>query len=176
MDELTKLIERAQEGERDAFGKIYNLFYRRIFRFCKFNVAQETDAQDLCQETFLRAYRHLSTFSERKGGSFQAYLFKIARNLIIDARRKKKDVPLKDWHDVEKADDLGEEIDKEFRKQNLQEAIAKLPESERQIVILRYFEEMTTTEVAEVVGMREGALRVRSHRILKKLKELLEHV
>ena len=171
MDELSKLIERAQKGDRDAFGQIYNLFYRRIYRYCKFNLAGE--AQDICQETFLRAYKSLGKFSEKRGGSFQAYLFAIARNLIIDYRRKKKDVLLKEYQDIGEEDDLDERIDKKRENQKLKEAIAKLAETDRQIVVLRYFEEMTTYEVAKAVGMREGALRVRLHRTLKKLKEII---
>lgn len=176
MDGLSSLITRAKEGDKDAFGQIYNLFYRRIFRYCQFNLTgqRSEEAQDLCQETFFRAYKSLSAFSERKGGSFQAYLFRIARNLIIDSSRKKKDVPLQEYSSVEYESDLDEQIDKKRQNQKLKEALNKLPEVERQIVILRYFEEMTTAETAKVIGLREGALRVRSHRVLKKLKELME--
>ena len=171
MNDLTQLISKAKKGDRDAFGQIYNLFYRRIFRYCKFNCAEE--AQDICQETFLRAYKSLGKFSEKRGGSFQAYLFAIARNIIIDYRRKKKDVLLKEYQDIGEEDDLDERIDKKRENQKLKEAIAKLAETDRQIVVLRYFEEMTTYEVAKAVGMREGALRVRLHRTLKKLKEII---
>lgn len=175
VDNLSQLITKAKEGDKDAFGQIYNLFYTRIFRYCKFNLAHGPDeAQDICQETFLKTYKSLSKFTEKKGGSFQAYLFRIATNLIIDFKRKKKDVPLKDYQDFEAADDLGEQIDKNWENQKLKNAIDKLKQVERQIVILRYFEDLTTAEVAKVVGMRQGALRVRSHRILKKLKDLIE--
>ena len=172
MDDLSNLIERAQAGDKDAFGQIYNLFYRRIYRYCKFNLAGE--AQDICQETFLRAYKSLGKFSEKRGGSFQAYLFAIARNLIIDYRRKKKDVPLKEYHDIEKEDNLENEIQRKEGKLQVHTALSRLKEPDRQIVVLRYFEEMTTYEVASAVGMKEGAVRVRLHRILKKLKEIIE--
>ena len=176
MDDLSKLIARAQKGDKDAFGQIYNLFYKRIFRYCQFNLkyGRSEEAQDFCQETFLKAYKSISSFSERKGGSFQAYLFRIARNLIIDSSRKKKDIPLKGYLEIEEENNLDEQIDKKHQNQKLKEALDKLPEVERQIVILRYFEEMTTAEVAKIIGKREGALRVRSHRVLKKLKDLME--
>lgn len=176
MDNLSQLITKAKEGNKDAFGQIYNLFYRRIFHYCQFNLkdGKSQEAQDLCQETFLRAYKSISSFSEIKGGSFQAYLFRIARNLIIDNQRKKKDVPLKDNLSIEEESNLDDQIDKKAENQKLKEALDKLPEVERQIIILRYFEELTTAEVARVIGKREGALRVRSHRVLKKLKDLME--
>lgn len=179
MDDLSKLIKRAQVGDNDAFGQIYNIFYGRIFRYCKYNLPAgrhgfAEEAQDLCQETFLRAYKSISTFSEKKGGSFQAYLFRIARNLTIDARRKKKDVPLKEYWEIEDGVDLDGDIDKKHEAQRLHKVLFKLKDKERQVVMLRYFEEVTTAETAKVMGMREGALRVMSHRVLIKLKQMLE--
>ena len=176
MDDLSRLIVRAQEGDRDAFGQIYNLFYKRIYRYCQFNIGQRETAQDLCQETFLRAWKTLPSFSQRQGSSFQAYLFRISHNLVIDSKRKKKEIRLAKYQDVEEPSYLDEQIERQETSQKLKEALAKLHPVERQIIVLRYFEEMTTTEVARVVGLREGTLRVRAHRVLKKLKQLLEEL
>ena len=174
MDNLSQLIKKAKEGNRDAFGQIYNLFYRRIFRYCKFNLRNEQDSQDICQETFLKAWKSISNFTEKKGGSFQAYLFRIARNLIIDASRKKKEVQLKEYLEIESEENLDEHVDKESENQKVKTAIGKLKEKDRQIILLRYFEEMTTAEVAKVIGTKEGAIRVRIHRILKNLREIIQ--
>ena len=173
MDDLSKLIDRAQEGDHDAYGQIYTLFYKRIFRFCKFNTGNNNVAQDICQETFLKAWKSLPNFSQ-KGGSFQAYLFKIARNLIIDLSRKKKEVSIENYEQVDANQDLDEKLQKQEDIEGVRSALAKLEEKDREIVVLRYFEEMSSFEVAKVVGMREGNLRVRTHRILKKLKEIIQ--
>ena len=173
MDDLADLITRAQKGEKDAFGQIYELFHKRIYRYCLFNTQASETAQDLCQETFFRAWKSLSTFSQ-KGGSFQAYIFRIARNLIIDLSRKKKELPLENYDQVDDRQVLEEGLEKQDDIKKVRNALSKLDGIERQIIILRYFEEMTTAEVAKVVGLREGALRVRTHRILKKLKEQIE--
>lgn len=174
MDELSNLIDRAQKGDKDAYGQIYKLFYKRIYRYCQFNINRIEIAQDICQETFLRAWKSLSNFSQRSG-SFQAYLFKIAHNLIIDWSRKKKEVSLNKYEEPA-PDVLHEDLEKQERVQKVKTALSKLDGQEQQIVILRYFEEMTTAEVAKVTGIREGATRVRIHRILKKLKGLIENV
>lgn len=173
MDDLSDLITRAQEGDKDAFGEIYQLFYRRIYRYCLFNTAKHETAQDLCQETFFRAWKSLSAFSQ-KGGSFQAYLFKIARNLIIDLARKKKEVPLENYDEPDNRQSPDKSIERQDDIKKVRNALLKLDFVERQIIILRYFEEMTTAETARAIGLREGALRVRTHRVLKKLKNILE--
>jgi len=173
MDDLSSLITRAQGGDHDAYGQIYTLFYKRIFRFCKFNTGSDVIAQDICQETFLKAWKALPNFSQ-KGGSLQAYLFKIARNLIIDLSRKKREERLKPYHDIETNDDLEKNVERQEDVAKIRNALVELDEKDRQIVILRYFEEMTTYEAAKIVGIREGNLRVRTHRILKKLKEIIQ--
>ena len=172
MDNLARLIIRAKQGDKSAFSEIYNLFYLRLFRYCQFNVGKRETAQDLCQDTFLKAWQHLPSFSTQKGGSFQAFLFKIARNLIIDWSRKKKTVPLGD-QEIESEQSMADSLESQETTKKVKSAILKLKEKERQIIILRYFEELTVREVAKIVGLREGALRVRTHRILKKLKEIL---
>jgi len=174
MDDLTQLIVLAQEGDRDAYGKIYSQFYNRIYRYCQFNTYDAVLAQDICQETFVRAWKALPGFSIKKGGSLQAFLFRIARNLIIDASRKKKTASLENYQNLASSEDLAEDIDRKDENKRLKRAMAKLGEKERQIIVLHYFEELSGAEIAKVVGIREGALRVRTHRIIKKLKDLME--
>lgn len=174
MDHLSKLITKAQKGDQDAFGQIYNLFYNRIFRYCKFNSKNTSIAQDICQETFLKAWKSLPTFSQ-KGGSFQAYLFRIARNLIIDLSRKKKEESLENYKEtLEIKESIEEKIDNEESINKIKLALKELTHDERQIIILRYFEDLTKLEVAKVMGIREGNLRVKTYRALKKLKLILK--
>lgn len=174
MDELSSLITRAQEGDKNAYGQIYQLFYKRIYRYCHVNLNRRETAQDICQETFLRAWKALGSFSRNKGGSFQAFLFKIAHNLIVDLYRKKKEVSLGNWDQADTNQDLDENLQRQENIAKIRNALVELDEKDRHIVVLRYFEEMTTYEVAKIVGIREGNLRVRTHRILKKLKEIIQ--
>lgn len=173
-EDLTQLIILAQGGDRDAYGKIYGIFYKRIWRYCHFNTQDRELSQDICQETFIKAWKAIPSFSIKKGGSLQAFLFRIARNLIIDNSRKKKTASLENYENLASNEDLAENVDRKDENKKLKEAMAKLNERDRQIVVLHYFEEMSGAEIARVVGIREGALRVRTHRIIKKLKELME--
>lgn len=172
MDDLTFLIARAQKEDKNAFGEIYRLFYDRIFRYLKFQTRQEALAQDLCQETFLRAWKSIGSFSQKKGGSFQAFLFKIAHNLLVDYFRKNKETPIGD-RDFSFEENHEEEMDKKESIKNLELALLKLDNLDRQIVTLRYFEELSFEEIAKTVGIKEGALRVRVHRVIQKVKDMI---
>lgn len=172
-DDLSRLIVRAQNGEKDAFGQIYSLFLKRIYRFIYFAVRNRQLAEDITQDTFLRAWRSFSSFSQSHG-SLQAFLFAIARNLVIDWYRKKKDIPLKTVADPGYKDDVDEKIAQDEEKQKLTHALAKLKFDQKQLVILRYFEELSFVEIGKVVGSREGTVRVRLHRILGQLKRIIE--
>lgn len=174
MDELDNLVKLAQKGDKNAFGTIYNLFYRKIYRYCMYNLNNQELAQDICQETFLKAWKSLPTFSQTSTGTLQAYLFRIAKNLIIDNSRKKKTESLELHQNLQSENHFEEVIDTKNNIQKLNKAIATLPEKEKQIIILHYFEQLHGAEIAKIVGIREGALRVRTHRIIIKLKEKLQ--
>lgn len=173
MDKLDELLKKAQEDDKDAYGEIYSLFYQRIYRYCQFHCQNQETAIDICQDTFLKAWKALPNFNTAKG-TFQAFLYKIAKNLIIDSSRKKKEEPLSGYEHLETKEDFAADIDKDTSINKLKEAIKQLNQKDKQIIVLHYFEELPGTDVAKIVGIREGALRVRTHRIIKKLKEIME--
>lgn len=173
MDTLPELISKAQQGDKNAFGSLYKEYYQRIYRYCRINTYRDDLAEDICQETFLRAWKSLPSFTMSATGTFQAYLYRIARNLIIDLSRKKKEFSLEYYENIETDEDHTETIDRKDTIERVKRELAKLPETDRQIVILRYFEEMSHAEVAKIIGIKEGALRVRTMRLLEKIKGLL---
>lgn len=174
-EKLTELIQKAQSGDRNAFGEIYQLYYKKIFRYCSFNVYDSAAAQDICQETFVKAWKKVKDFKMNKPDwSFQAFLFAIARNLIIDRSREKKEYALEAYEDIETGEDHYENLDRKTDIERVKKAISKLDEVEQQIIILRYFEEMDSKEVAHILKIKDGALRVRQSRVLQKLKNIME--
>lgn len=175
MKKLKILIQKAQKGNREAFGEIYKLYVTKIFRYCKFNVNDEFEAQDICQETFVKALKSIKDFdANRNNWSIQAFLFTIARNLIIDRSRRKKTLNIDNQQLLETNEDFYEHIDKKNNINIVRQALSKLEDVERQIIILRYFEEMNTKQVANILGIKDGALRVRLHRTMDKLKKIME--
>lgn len=169
---INQLIKRAQKGDKDAFGEIYKLFLKQIFRFLYFSVRNYELAQDLTQNTFFKAWRALPSFSIPHG-SFRAFLFTIARNLAIDESRKKKEIPLEAISEYPSKEDPQEYIQIEETKKLVWEALDKLDPEDKYMVVLRFFEEFEYEEIAKTLGKKEGTVRVGLHRILKKLKSHL---
>lgn len=172
MDNLEELLKKAQDDDKDAYGKIYSLFYERIYKYCRFNCNNQETAIDICQDTFLKAWKALPSFTTKKG-TFQAFLYKIAKNLIIDNSRKKKEESINNYEHLETKEDFASDIDKNTSINKLKKAIEKLNQKDKQIIVLHYFEELPGVDIAKIVGIREGALRVRTHRIIKKLQDIM---
>jgi len=173
-EDTQKLIEAAKTGDKNAYGVLYKEYYQRIYRYCRINLYNKPAAEDACQEVFIKAWKALPKFTIKNGGTFQAYLFRIARNLIIDLSRKKKEVSIDEAVEIPTNEDLFENFAIKTEIAEVQRAFKKLEERDRQIIFLRYFEDLSHTEVAKIVGIREGALRVRTMRLLKKLKDMIE--
>jgi RNA polymerase sigma-70 factor (ECF subfamily) len=174
MEDDKTLIKRAQKGESDAFEKIYNKYFQKIYRYCRINTNNEELAKDICQESFVKAWKKLKDFKMEGQWSIQAFLFTIARNQIIDHSRKKKDLPLDEYENITTSEDLYHEVDKRQDILRVKKILSKLDETDRQIVLLRYFEEMSSGEVANILGIKDGSLRVRTFRVMHKLKDIFE--
>src|SRR5438067_271188 len=134
MEDLETIIYKAQSGDIQAFGQIYQLFYKRIFRFCQIHLESDETAADICQETFIKAWKALPGFSLNRGGSLQAFLFKIARNLLIDFSRKKRESKLEAAQEVETHEDFASQVDQRDEEIKLHKALNKLAVMDRQII------------------------------------------
>ena len=171
--DLENLIKKAQQGEKDAFGEIYLLFYKKIWRFIYYLIMDKETASDFTQNTFIKLWNCLPSFNVEKG-SLQAYIFTIARNLVIDESRKKKESLLDEALEIPSKEDLEENLERKEAAERVQKALEGLGGDEKQIIILRYFEDLSFAEISGILKTKEGALRVRVHRILEKLKKELK--
>lgn len=174
MDDVAKLIAGAQNGDKKAYGQVYNLFFAKIYRFVYYSVGNTAIAEDIAQDTFLRAWKALPGFSQGKG-TFQAFLFAIARNLIIDRSRKKKETALEFAEQIPSGENLEDNFDQKEREKTVHKALSYLDKFEKELVMLRFFEELSYEEIAKITKKNAGAVRVRVHRALKKLEEILKN-
>jgi RNA polymerase sigma-70 factor, ECF subfamily len=173
MDEaIITLINQAKKGDNQAFGEIYRTYYERIYRFIYYMLYDPALAADITQTTFLKTWKSLKTFDSQKG-TLQAFVFAVARNCVIDEQRKKKLLSLDRIEDLATKEDVAEELIIRENRKLLYKTMGFLKSAEKQLLVLRYFEEMSMAEIALVVGKDEGAVRVRIHRILKKMRAKL---
>lgn len=168
------LIAKAQKGDKAAFGLLYQKYFQKIYRYCKFNTKNDEVAKDICQESFVKAYKKIKDFSTDGNWSMQAFLFAIARNLIIDISRRKKEANIDEYENLESDENLYDDIERQDNIRKIRNVLSRLDDIDRQIVVLRYFEELPTNEVAKILRIKDGALRVRSFRVMQKIKDLFE--
>jgi len=166
-----RLIERAKQGEVEAFGCLYERYLESIYRYIRTRVAEDRTAEDLTETVFLRSFESLSRYKE-KGLRFSAFLYQIARNLLVDHyRQKEEELPLESADQISvspsRIDDI---IVIQDQVDRLRVGLEALPEEYREIIRLRVLLELSTTECAQWIGRSEGAVRVLLHRAMKALK------
>ena len=173
---MQALVERVQKGDKNAFGEIYDLLLDKIYRFIFFRVGSKEDAEDLTENVFVKIWKNISSY-ENKGLPFEAWAFRIARNTVIDFyRTKKQKITLTD-NIKETVADEKETHEELLHNQMLKEVIfskmKSLPDSYREIIILKFIEEKDNKEISEILEKPEDQVRVLQSRALKALKTLI---
>lgn len=171
-NELKALVLRAQQLDQSAFGELYDLFAAKIYRFISYKLPTREMAEDVLQETFMKAWQALPKLNPEKL-YFSAWLYTIARNLINDQYRAVKRRPTPDsldnYYDLATDDDPAENTDEILNKEKLRKILSELPAGYKQVLELRFLQEFSVEETAKVMGKTVVAVRVMQHRAIKKL-------
>jgi RNA polymerase sigma-70 factor (ECF subfamily) len=173
---IRALVELAQGGDTEAFGQLYDRYVTGVFRYVYFRVGSTQLAEDLTAETFLRALRSLHTF-QWKGKDFAAWLTTIARNLINDhfkSRRVRSEFStdaFPDRADARRGPD--EDVLASLSNEALMRAVASLPDDQRDCVLMRFVQELSIAETAQVLGRSEGAIKQLQLRAVRSLAKIL---
>jgi len=184
------LIDMAREGRESAYREILSRYERPVFSLVYRMVRDRTLAEDLSQETFVRAFSAISSYNPKY--KFSSWIFKIANNLTIDHLRKKKlDTVSIDGSPhagtaEEQAstrvvvEDMGERPDSYVESMELgsqlEEAIGSLRDEYKTVVLLRHVEGYAYDEIAEIMGIPLGTVKTYLHRARAELKEALSHL
>lgn len=165
------LIQLAKEGNKEAFGRLYELYFVPIFRYIYFRVMQKSEAEDLTQEVFLKAYEVIENFKDQKKSPLN-YFFTLARNKIIDYCRKKKEVSTGEILNnlPSRNDDPLEIIEKKEIDDILKEAIQDLTEEQREVILLKFINDLSTREIASLLQKSQEAVRQLQCRAIKILR------
>jgi RNA polymerase sigma-70 factor (ECF subfamily) len=168
------LIGRAQGGEARAFGELYERYVGRLYRYIYSWVGNRSDAEDLTELVFLRAYQALHRYRFR-GLPFSAYLYKIARNVLVDHhRRRREEVSLAAVEgEAGEPNSVDDQVIQRAQRAALRHALASLPPDYAEIIRLRLLLELPTADAATWMGRSEGAVRVLLYRALRLMREKL---
>ncbi|WP_189529857.1 ECF subfamily RNA polymerase sigma factor, BldN family [Streptomyces roseolilacinus] len=173
---MMDLVERAQAGEAEAFGRLYDQYSDTVYRYIYYRVGGKATAEDLTSETFLRALRRISTFTWQ-GRDFGAWLVTIARNLVADhfkSSRFRLEVTTGEMLDANEVERSPEDsVLESLSNAALLEAVRKLNPQQQECVTLRFLHGLSVAETARVMGKNEGAIKTLQYRAVRTLARLL---
>lgn len=171
--ELDALALQACSGDGDAFGQIYDRMTGKIFRYLYYRTYHRETAEDLTSLTFMKALERLATYKAEKG-SFSGWLYTIARNSLMDHFREKKD-----HLDIESVWEISSDGNVELdavRKddwERLRPYLSRLSPAEREILLLRVWDELSYQDIARVLKKSEAACKMSFSRTIAFLRETM---
>jgi len=163
-------------NHKKAFSQIYDDYIDRIYRFIFFKVNSDEIAKDLCSETFLRGWQSFKD-NKKEIENPQAFLYQIARNLVIDHYREKGRTQIVSADYVSVTDprqDLEEQALSRSDLDTIKLALTDLKDNYQELVVLHYINDLSIPEISKLVNKSEGAVRVTLHRALKSLRNKIE--
>lgn len=169
-----EVLSRASQGDRDAFGLLYERYIDRIFNYVYYRTGNLHDAEDLTARVFQRAMNHIHNYTDR-GVPFSAWLYRIAHNLVANWHRdrsRRQEIPLNDLPVVPSKDDRPETtLVRSQEQESLLRLIRQLPSERQTLLILKFVENMSNAEIGQIMGRSEGAVKSLYHRTLLALRD-----
>ena len=172
-----QLIQSSQKGDTQAFGELYERYAPRVFRYLYAHLDNRLDAEDLTEDVFLRVWKSLGSYQEQ-GVPFLAFLFRVARNALIDHYRRSSknqaDTSIEDMQLREPGTGPVEAVTALLEHQQLRAMLTELREDYRTVLVLRFLSELSPEETAHAMGRSAGAVRVLQHRALAALRSMMK--
>ena len=176
MQDEENLVQRAKQQDQQAFAQLYEEHFDKIYRYVALKIGDKTEAEDMTQQVFLKALQSISSF-KWKGIPFSAWLFRIAHNQMVDYLRKKKKRPvtLLDESLVSSGRDSNPQLmaERSVDIEQLLSATQRLTEAQREVISLRFTGELSTAQVAKIMGKSQGAVKALQHSAIVALRKVL---
>jgi RNA polymerase sigma-70 factor (ECF subfamily) len=174
----SELVQEVRNGRRQAFTALMRRYQERVYWVARRIVGSHDDADDIVQETFVKAYLALGEF--RGDSSFFTWIYRIAVNLSLNALRKRQVLNYLHESDLlsrilPSPEDPGKDLENSEIESALQRAVATLPEKQKAVFVMRYFDEMTYEEIGRVLKTSVGGLKANYFHALRKVREYMRH-
>ncbi len=171
MEEDKDIIVRCQIGKLEDFAFLYDKYAKKIYSFVYFKIQHQETAEDLVTQVFIKALEKISSFDISKG-TFQAWIYQIARNKVIDHYRTVKKVSnIDDVWDLQDGTDIERDIDIKNRLLDVEEYLKNLKAEQREVIIMRVWQDMSYKEIAEALGKTEASCKMKFSRTINKLRD-----
>jgi RNA polymerase sigma-70 factor (ECF subfamily) len=173
----TALVLRAIRRDQEAFGELYDRHIVRVYRHLYYMVGNATEAEDLAAQTFLKAWEAIDRYQVR-GAPFVSWLLRIAHNLGVSHLRSRRETSQvhEGLVDDKPRRDPDAALLQTAEEEMVREAILNLREEQRQVIILRFIEDLDYREVAEIIGKSVAAIRVIQHRALNAMRKQMKQL
>ncbi len=176
-----KLLYRVRvHKDTEAFGKLYDQYVQKIYRFVFLKVSHAEEAEDIVSEVFLKAWNYLTDVQRETDAeikSFSGLIYTIARTSLIDffrARARRKECTIEGLEGVAHEDDMEQAHDQKSEIENVLIHLKKMKRDYQEVITLRYIEELSIGEIAHILDKSGAATRVLLHRAMKVLKKSMQ--
>ena len=174
LPEEARLVHQAKSGDSEAFAQLYDAYVERVYRYILFRVSEDETTEDLVSQVFLKAWQNLDRY--KVGSSpFIAWLYTIARNLVIDHYRAKKDIlPLESVRALPSdMQSPPEEVEAHFDLEAMRDGLQSLTGDQQQVLILKYIAGLPNENIAKIMKKQEGTIRGLQMRALQTLSKYM---
>ena len=172
-ENVRRLVERAQQGDRSALEELYLIHFDRIYGYLHVSVGNKYDAEDLTTQTFLKMLESINRF-RWQSAPFSAWLFRIAHNLAMDHfRARRRWQPEEDVPEAPGSEEPSAELEamQSIGRQSMLELIEKLSPEQQQVLTLKFVFNFPNADVALILDKTEGAIKSLQHRALASLQK-----
>lgn len=175
MQEEQNLVQRARQGDHEAFAQLYENHFDKIYRYLVLKIGNRAEAEDMTQQVFVRAYESIGSY-RWQGIPFSAWLFRIAHNQMVDFVRKaskKRTVPFDESLPVLSDSDPEHDVELKMDVEKVVSATRRLTKAQREVISLRFAGGLSITEAARTMGKSEGAIKALQHSAILALRKTL---
>lgn len=173
---IRSLVKKAKGRDPEAFGMLYDEYVDQIFRYVYYKVGNLAESQDLTGQTFLKAFENIDSY-EMRDVAFSSWLYRIAHNLVVDFFRresKRESVPIDEQPPTPSPrGNPVETVLADLESERLYRAMRKLTHNQREVLVLKFIDNLSNAQVAEIMGISVGAVKSTQKRGLLSLNRIL---